>query len=57
VPVLRFLADVAGAVFLCLTVPAPLVLGATALLGERPPAPTFVELGAAGIFTEFLASH
>lgn len=43
-----FLAEVAGAVFRCLTVPPPPARGATALLGERPAAPTDVELGAAG---------
>jgi len=34
---------------LCLTVPPPLAaLGATALVGDLPPAPTEVELGAGG---------
>lgn len=49
VPVFLFLVEVAGALFLCLTVPLPLVLGAMALLGERPTDPTEVALGAAGI--------
>lgn len=53
---LRFLADVAGAVFRCLTVPPPpLALGATTLLGDLPPDPTDVELGAAGILLSFHA--
>ena len=47
-PVVRFLAEVVGAVLRCLTVPPKPALGATALLGERLAAPTDVELGAAG---------
>ena len=39
-------------VFLCLTVPLPPVLGAMALLGDRPTDPTEVALGAAGFFQE-----
>lgn len=39
-------------VFLCLTVPLPPVLGAIALLGERPTEPTEAALGAAGFFPQ-----
>lgn len=48
VPVFLFLAEEATVVFLCLTVPLPPVLGAMALLGDRPTEPTEVALGAAG---------
>lgn len=51
VPVLLFLVELfADTVFLCLTVPLPPVLGAIALLGERPTEPTEAALGAAGFF-------
>lgn len=48
VPVFLFLAEEVTVVFLCLTVPLPPVLGAMALLGDRPTEPTEVALGAAG---------
>ena len=52
VPVFLFLAEEVTVVFLCLTVPLPPVLGAMALLGDRPTDPTEVALGAAGFFQE-----
>jgi len=52
VPVFLFLAEVVTVVFLCLTVPLPPVLGAMALLGDRPTDPTEVALGAAGFFPD-----
>jgi len=51
--VFLFLLEVATVVFLCLTVPLPPVLGAIALLGDRPIEPTVVALGAAGFFFFF----
>lgn len=58
VPVFLFLAEEATVVFLCLTVPLPPVLGAMALLGDRPTEPTEVALGAAGIvYTQLLLSQ
>lgn len=54
VPVFLFLAEEVTVVFLCLTVPLPPVLGAMALLGDRPTDPTEVALGAAGIVRLFL---
>lgn len=48
-PVFLLLVEVVVAVFLCLTVPPPPVLGTIALLGDRPVAPTEVELAAAGL--------
>lgn len=51
VPVFLFLVELfVETVFLCLTVPLPPVLGAIALLGDRPTAPTEAALGAAGFF-------
>jgi len=54
--VFLFLAEEVTVVFLCLTVPLPPVLGAIALLGDRPTDPTEVALGAAGIVRVFLST-
>lgn len=56
VPVFLFLAEDVTVVFLCLTVPLPPVLGAMALVGDRPTDPTEVALGAAGIVRLFLST-
>lgn len=57
-PVVRFLAAAAdGVAFLCLTVPPLAALGATALVGDLLPAPTDVELGAAGILRLFASPY
>lgn len=48
-PVFLLLVEVVVAVFLCLTVPPPPVLGVIALLGDRPIAPIDVQLGATGL--------
>jgi hypothetical protein len=47
-PVFRVLAAVVVVVFLCLTVPPVLDLGATAFDGDLPPDPTVVALAGAG---------